>query len=176
MGFMVGFVKSYHRRYPDTDYEDLLQEASVGMLQAYQAYDPDKGYSFLTLAKSYLLSRLYEWRHQYLIRIPKKRLKQQNLPVCLILKSDDIPLEGYPDDHIGCESLTVNKDLLSKRNSFFRCFPEAQAEIFRDVFIEGMDYPTVALLHGIKAQSVYQLVTRKKIQIQQNIKNILLES
>ena len=45
---VISIAKKYHRK--DLDFEDLLQESSIGLLKAVNKFDPDLGFKFSTYA------------------------------------------------------------------------------------------------------------------------------
>lgn len=73
-GLMIEKAKKYghiSEVYGEYDFEDLLQEAQVGLYEAYVSYDETKNYKFTTLA-----TRCIENRYKLIIR-DKNRLKRE---------------------------------------------------------------------------------------------------
>lgn len=52
----------YHRRFPELEIEDLVQEATIGLVDAATQWRPDGGAAFLTYARMHIFGRLSRWR------------------------------------------------------------------------------------------------------------------
>lgn len=60
--------------YKSTDYEDIFQVASLGLIYAIDRYDPDKGFEFDTFASPTIIGEIKKYYRdkQFVIRIPRR--------------------------------------------------------------------------------------------------------
>jgi RNA polymerase sigma factor (sigma-70 family) len=73
-----GLVHRVARRYrkPGVDYEAVVQEGNLGLIQAAEKFQPRKGYKFSTYATPWIRSYVQRAVGQgYQVRVPEKRLK-----------------------------------------------------------------------------------------------------
>ncbi len=87
--------------------EDLLQDGYIGLLEAAERYEPDKGAKFSTFAIHYILMRMYR-NSNYLIRLPEylKVKINQYRQLC------ESYLKKYgeaPRDHVILRELDITK-------------------------------------------------------------------
>ena len=73
----TGLQRDIHRQ----DFEDLEQEAFIGLMSAVQKYDPAAGVKFFTYAESYIKKSIYKYydRNGQALRLPaymRKRIRQ----------------------------------------------------------------------------------------------------
>lgn len=73
----TGLQRDIHRQ----DFEDLEQEAFIGIMSAVQKYDPAAGVKFFTYAESYIRKSIYRYydRNGQALRVPaymRKRIKE----------------------------------------------------------------------------------------------------
>ncbi len=68
-------VHAICRRYPPEtiEYEDIFQEGCIGLLQALQKYDPEKGTRFSTYAVPFILGMIRSYLRQngHLLKVPR---------------------------------------------------------------------------------------------------------
>lgn len=62
-------TNKYRDRY---DYEDILQEATIALIEAYEVYDKSTGYAFSTIAYPYIRGRVMNYVRDYgnLVKLP----------------------------------------------------------------------------------------------------------
>jgi len=109
-GFVMKIAGEY--RHLGLPFEDLLNEGNVGLLEAAQRFDPQRGTRFITYAifwiRKSILSALS--RHTHLVRVPSHRLRQaSSITQMDQALSRDLGRAADRDEVSRAMSLTVEK-------------------------------------------------------------------
>ena len=112
----LGLVISIAKDYANTNHieiMDLIQEGSLGLINAVEDYDINKGFAFSTFATPYIKNaiRAYLSKHSHLITIPSwvqaKKRKVQNAVDTLTMRLERTPTSQEIVDFLN-DGTTVN--------------------------------------------------------------------
>lgn len=154
------------RKYPDIYREDLEQEASIALFQAFISWDPARS-SFITLAYRYISSACYKYMRDkaYAIRVPAKVYSDGFHIECSSLNelvSDNCTLE----DLFGTESNENLLDLSITIWDILKRLADKQIISWTDFafiyfrFFQQCEYKTVGNYFGKSEKYVCQRVQR----------------
>lgn len=132
---MVGKIMSQFR-YQRDDYEDMVQEANIGILQAIQTYTPTSKYPFAHLVSLKIQNNLFTFFMNNSI-IPKKYKKNKEIIIEFVgeileiktqLNVDDIMVYDYVIQELISEVFKLDdfrRFLVSRKYGLFGHFPMA---------------------------------------------------
>ncbi len=74
-GFLKKMVSEFHQKHRSMDFDDLMQEGNIGLMNAATRFDPDREVRFITYARFWIMQALNTTLEQSfgLIRIPTNR-------------------------------------------------------------------------------------------------------
>lgn len=148
------------------DYDDLFQEACIGMLKAYERYDPEKGEftSFMFPYVYYYIQRYINNNSSYFSFRKRGRDDKVNID---IIRLDDVCSKfneltykelvgGNPDDHTNFELCQCAR-MFSKDDRSF--------DIWYRVYILDEKIEIVGKDYGISKQRVKQIIDKINIKL-----------
>ena len=155
--------------------EDLIQEGNMGLLVAFDKFDPELGFKFDTYAKHWVYSYMqqYNWK-KHVVRlgrtIRRKRLEEGGETV--------IPMVSLDTPEADCQNLELSVAVLSSqerleqqqdiefvRNYIKDIAPERNKHMFEDYYGLREDEPvnmtTLATKFGVSKQRCQQIISRE---------------
>lgn len=147
-------------KYPYLDHDDLVQEGFIGILEAIETYDPDRGASFFTWVywkirgKNTQLSRThkstYSLDYQY-----------EGATLIDLLEDESSPYEAKQDYSHLMDAVRVVRECTSTERSF-----KMVADRVGLFGVEPLNNGSVAVKYGISKQSASNCMKRFKKQAQ----------
>ena len=148
------------------DSEDLMQEGTIGLLQAIRTYDPQLGSAFRTYAVLCIRHRLVS-----AIRSAAGK-KNVSLDECLSLESSLFDEDPSQNRNLrGPEDLVIDREEARKMlDNLLQLLSDFEKKVLRS-FLQGMSYREIAEITGKPEKSVdnaIQRIRRKIAAVQQD--------
>jgi RNA polymerase primary sigma factor len=174
--FVVTVAKKYQNQ--GLPLEDLISEGNIGLMNAIERFDPDKGYHFISYAvwwiKQAILKAIYE--KSRMIRLPLNRVNE-------LVQIEKLRKEAKNSDHSDMEiediarELKMDKDIVTKLLNISKDMVSLEAPVYAENdssslsdFIENKQYNTpdnFAIEQSLKADinNILETLSRKEAEI-----------
>lgn len=152
--------------------EDLIQEGNIGLLVAFERFDPELGFKFDTYAKHWVYSYMqqYNWKKHVVRmgrRVRRKRLQEGGETVIRTLSLDNPEEDVFLLDYGVTiqERLEQQQDMEFVRNYIKDIAPERNKIMFEDYYGLREDEPVnmnvLAERFGVSKQRCQQIISRE---------------
>lgn len=138
------------------DTEDLIQEGMIGLLSAIREYDPGKGASFKTFAKTCIHNRI-----QTAVRTASEK-KHKPLNDCVpldVVLSDESQSQGTRFSHPSPEEQVLARETEQEFSTYPRYLSKFETKV-ADRFLNGLSYKEIAAELDCSAKSVDNAIQR----------------
>jgi len=135
---------------------DLIQEAAVGLIEAVERYDPNKGIGFATYASFRIRGQIINYLQrveQNLISLDSSYASLEEENISLL---DQLSEVNTLDEDASLEKISWLKPL----KSALKRLPEKEGKILEAIFLEDKELPKVAKELNISIPHVYRLQKR----------------
>lgn len=176
-------VRKVCYRYCGTLDDDMLQEGNIGLLLAFDKFDPDLGFKFDTYAKQWVFSYIQQcnWK-KHVVRMGKrlrlKRLKDGGETTLPIVSLDFHTEEGNPHIEIEDSGVPVDELIQKEHDIYFvqKFVSQIKSDRSRQMVIDyyGLDGDepkntgVLSKLHNVSRQRIQQIISGE-------VKNLAME-
>ena len=125
------------------DFDDLFQEAMIGLMRAAELFDPSRGLRFGTYARWYLVLKVFRaLGNCNVIRVPRRELRKKSSREWSMVM-DDVSESEIPDNEASPLEALIEKEEIGKRALAIRdCFDELTDDEWLVIATEfGVDAP-----------------------------------
>jgi len=143
--------------------EDLIQEGMIGLVKAYNTYDPQKGASFKTFAELCI--------NRQLINAVKSSGRQKNIPLNMALSLDRPVNDGEDSPSLG-ETLVAGYDSSPGDQVLFAELMELLADPAQEYFSSFEQRVLEMLLEGSQYREIADSLKKSPKQIDNAIQRI----
>lgn len=154
----IGLATFFADRYQASrmEYEDLVQEAYMGLIDAADRYDPDRGIKFSTYAHWHIKKKIMDAIHNRneIVRTPRRRPSH----VCGTL--DEARVAKMPDQAPHASEAMDEADMVAAVRDCIKRLPSREAIVVRlrrGVNTEAMTLAKVGDILGVTAERVRQI-------------------
>lgn len=154
LGLATHFAEDYAAS--RMEFEDLVQEARLGLIDAAERFDPKRGTKFSTYARWHILKRIMDAIHNRneIVRVPRRRPSH----ICASLNDDDAA--EIQDDSPTVESMLDESAMVDRVRLCIGQLPPREAIVIRlrhGVNTEKMTLVKVAAVLGVSRERVRQI-------------------
>lgn len=145
-----------------TEYDDIVQEARIGMLAAYRSYNSKIGL-FSTWATLYIRGYIKHWLRDKgrTIRLPMSQQQSEVAPVCC-------DMEFYEHEYAGSDGVDELVEVLDVELALNK-LSEIERGILKSLFFDDMSTTALAAKLGL----TYSIVARIKKNALQRLQGLL---
>lgn len=138
------------------EYEDIVQEAHMGLLDAADRFDPERGTKFSTYARWHILKRVMDAIHNIneIVRTPRRRPSH----ICVTL--DEASVIAMQDDTPHVSEAIDEADMVDAMRACIKRLPSREAIVIRlryGVNTKAMTLAKVGDILGVSPQRVQQI-------------------
>lgn len=156
--------------------DDMMQEGNIGLMLAFDKFDPDMGFQFDTYAKNWVFSYIqqYNWKKPVVRmgkRLRNKRLQEGGETTITTLSLDYQTDEGEYHIEVEDSGLPVDEIIQKQHDIYFvqKFITEIKSERSRQMVIDyyglsGEDPKSTGVLseiHKVSRQRIQQIVSRE---------------
>lgn len=158
-GLIAKFALRYEKIIHDSgaiDFDDLMQEGRIALLDAQRTFDPEKEMAFISWASGYIKNRIRRaigYKTDGFIKESPDLLLDSPIPG----SDDDQPLiDSIPDEsQEDCYSrLQRQEEAEEVRNAVDRLKDKEQREVISSLYFDGKDYNETAAAIGTSVKAV----------------------
>lgn len=136
------------------DFDDLMQEGFIGLLNAIRGYDESAPASFSTFARLCI--------DRSMISAVRRGLRKKQIPRSMLvaLGDEDAPLQGGDPE----EAVIDKEDLLTLRRRIDKTLSDRERQVL-SLYLEGRNYGEIAERLGISQKSVDNALSRLRAKL-----------
>tara|TARA_R110002153_G_scaffold6939_3_gene31475 strand:- start:240 stop:869 length:630 start_codon:yes stop_codon:yes gene_type:complete len=168
--------------------EDLVQEGNIGLMLAFDKFDPERGFKFDTYAQQWVFSYMQQWNWKNRVVRMGKRLRAKRIqsggesyiPVLSLEGFDEDCMEFLSADLPPDEALERNEDIQFVQN-FVRDIPsDRNREMILQYYgLNDFEAKNMVLLSGqfgVTKQRCQQIISQHAQKMMREYKNLTLET
>lgn len=165
VGLMISVLKEMS--YDNHEWEDVKQDASIGLVMAVRDFDRERGRAFSTFAFPVIKNHIYTGLHKRnkCIWKDKKASKDQRTALAkqiTIIPFDDEECRSIYSDFDINERITREEEMNAVKRALYALSEEEQRLIYEKFFVEGKGptYEQLAKQHHMSISRVYRVIQK----------------
>lgn len=154
----IGLATHFAKRFQASrmEYEDLVQEAHMGLIDAAEKFDTKRGTKFSTYARWHIVKRVMDAIHNRneIVRTPRRR------PSHICGSLDEALVAEMPDESLGMSDALAEEAMVDAVRACIKELPSREAIVIRlrrGVNTDPMTLAKIGDILGVTAERVRQI-------------------